>query len=134
MPPETIQLHVIHLKDKELYIVKGGTVDIVRSMDKFFWRHNGKHHVPGIGPHTYYNGRLNVKSLVIDGFKKTIIHVEKHNTYIIHYKVPDLVDTTAPEASTSATLPTQQTSTLLASQQHPIQEPRARGQSYRGTL
>jgi len=125
---------VIRPKDKEVYVVKGGTVDIVRSMDKFFWRHNGKHQLPGIGTRLYYNGRLNVKSLVIDGFKKTIIHVEKQNTYVVHYKVPDTVDTNAPEASTSDKLPTQQTSTPLASQQHAIPEPRARGLSYSGTL
>jgi len=79
---------VIHPKNKEMYVVKGGKINEVKKMDKYSWKHNGKSAVPGIGHRVYYQGRSDsdIKEM-IPGLKKTIFELENKNTFIIHYKI-----------------------------------------------
>jgi len=88
-------------KNKEVYIVKGGTMDTVRKMDKYSWRHNRRVPIPGIGQQIYYNGLLDAKSPVMPGLKKTIIKVEKQKSFIILYKMNETEEATDPQPSTS---------------------------------
>jgi hypothetical protein len=100
---------VIHPKNKELYIVKGGSLNTVKTMDKYYWRNNGKSLIPGIGNRVYYNGRLDVKSPVIPGLKKTIVTVEDQNTFIVHYKMETTEEGENPEQGNSGIAESQTT-------------------------
>jgi hypothetical protein len=91
---------VIHPKNKEVYIVKGGPLNSVKAMDKYSWKHNGKDTIPGIGYKCYYNGRLDVK-MIIPGLKKTIIQVENQNIFLVHYKMENTEEGEAPEEGNS---------------------------------
>jgi hypothetical protein len=107
----------------------------VKAMDKYNWKHNGRVAISGIGQRIYYNGRLDAKSPLIPGLKKTIIEVEKQNTFIVLYKMEDTQEGENPEPGTSgiveSQMPEQSVSGEEPTKQQVGEQPKSKGQDLR---
>jgi hypothetical protein len=96
---------VIEPRDKEIYIIKGGSIQTVKLMDNFSWKHNGKAQVGEVGQRYYYQGRLDIKN-VIQGLRKTVIELQGQHTFVVHYKI-DLEEEVGPKPGPAGAVATE---------------------------